>query len=142
MGTFSATPQDIQRRWWLIDASDKTLGRLSTQIATLLQGKHKATYTRHMDMGDAVVVINAEKVAVTGKKESKPYYRHTGYPGGIKCQTLRELRETHPERILEAAIKGMLPKGPLGRDMFRKLHVYAGTEHKHSAQKPEVYDTK
>lgn len=138
MKTFSPKPGDIQRKWWVVDAAKLPIGRASTKIATLLQGKHKPTYTPHEDMGDFVVVINADKVPATGYKESdKKYYRHTGYPGGIKSETLKEMREKHPERILETAIKGMLPKGPLGRRMLSKLKVYAGSEHPHAAQQPE-----
>ncbi|MAZ44579.1 MAG: 50S ribosomal protein L13 [Legionellales bacterium] len=138
MKTFSPKPGDIQRKWWVVDAAKLPIGRVSTKVATLLQGKHKPTYTPHEDMGDFVVIINADKVPATGYKESdKVYYRHTGYPGGIKSETLKEMREKHPERILETAIKGMLPKGPLGRKMLSKLKVYAGSDHPHAAQQPE-----
>lgn len=141
MKTYSAKPADIKRDWLLIDADGKTLGRLATKIAVLLRGKHKPTYTPHMDTGDAVVVINAEKVAVTGSKElSKVYYHHTGYPGGMKERTLREVRATHPARILEKAVKGMLPRGPLGREMMSKFKIYAGTEHPHTAQQPRLIE--
>lgn len=137
MRTFSAKPQDIQREWLVIDAKGQRIGRLATKIATLLRGKHKPTFTPHMDMGDAVVVVNAKEVAASGKKEqTKIYYRHTGYPGGIKSRTLEEMRDKHPEQIIELAVKRMLPRGPLGRQMFRKLHVYAGNEHPHEAQQP------
>jgi large subunit ribosomal protein L13 len=138
MKTFSPKPGDIQRKWWVVDAAKFPIGRVSTKVATLLQGKHKPTYTPHEDMGDFVVIINADMVGATGYKETdKLYHRHTGYPGGIKTETLKEMREKHPERILEKAIKGMLPKGPLGRKMLGKLKVYAGTEHPHTAQQPE-----
>ncbi len=140
MKTYTAKPADIQRKWWVIDASGVPIGRLATRVATLLQGKHKPTYERHMDMGDHVIIIHAEKVRATGDKElGKVYYWHTGFPGGIKSETLKERRGAHPERILETAIKGMLPKGSLGRDMFRKLKVYAGATHQHTAQQPEPY---
>lgn len=135
MSTFSAKPDDIKRQWHVIDAKEQPIGRLSTQIATLLQGKHKPTYTPHMNDGDGVIVINAKEVKATGKKEQdKVYYRHTGYPGGIKGRTLSEMREAFPERIIELAVKGMLPKGPLGRAMYRNLRVYAGAEHPHQSQ--------
>lgn len=135
MATFSAKPGDINRQWHVIDAKGQPIGRLSTKIATLLQGKHKPTYTPHMDTGDGVIVINAKEVKATGKKESdKVYYRHTGYPGGIKARTLSEMRQQFPERIIELAVKRMLPKGPLGRQMYRKLRVYAGAEHPHQGQ--------
>jgi len=138
MKTFSAKPHEVRREWHVIDATDKVLGRLASDIARYLRGKHKPEYTPHVDTGDHVVVINAEKVAVTGRKTSdKIYYRHTGYPGGIKGQTFAELRDSHPERIIEKAVKGMLPRNPLGRAMFKKLHVYAGSEHKHYAQQPK-----
>lgn len=138
MRTYSAKPQDIQRDWLLIDAANMPIGRIATRIATFLRGKHKPMYTPHMDTGDSVVVINADKVKATGKKEkTKIYYRHTGYPGGIKSVTLEKLRQTYPERIIEYAVKRMLPKGPLGRQMFKKLHVYAGETHPHQAQDPQ-----
>ncbi|MCK5715879.1 MAG: 50S ribosomal protein L13 [Thiomargarita sp.] len=137
MKTFSAKPQTIQRQWFIIDAQHFVLGRLATEIAKRLRGKHKPEYTPHMDTGDYIVVINAEKIRVTGRKETnKMYYHHSGYPGGLKSISLEKLRQKAPERILEIAIKGMLPKGPLGRDMFRKLNVYVGSEHKHAAQQP------
>lgn len=140
MKTYTARPGDIQRDWLIVDANDIPIGRLASRIASILRGKHKTTYTPHMDMGDAVVVINAEKVKATGKKEkTKIYYRHTGYPGGIKSTTLEKLRATHPERIIQQAVKNMLPKGPLGRKMFKKLWVYAGTEHPHQAQQPKAF---
>jgi|TARA_B100000745_G_scaffold97396_2_gene61902 large subunit ribosomal protein L13 len=141
MKTFSAKPETVKRDWYVVDAEGKTLGRLATELARRLRGKHKPEYTPHVDTGDYLVVINAEKVAVTGKKESdKIYYHHTGYIGGIKDFTLGELRERAPERIIERAVKGMLPKNALGRDMYRKLKVYAGTEHPHAAQQPQVLE--
>jgi large subunit ribosomal protein L13 len=138
MKTVSMRAQDVQRSWLVVDAQDKVLGRLATEVARRLRGKHKPEYTPHVDTGDYVIVVNAEKVKVTGKKTSdKIYYRHTGYPGGIKAISFEHLRDTHPERIIEKAVKGMLPRNPLGRAMFRKLKVYAGSEHPHSAQQPE-----
>ncbi len=136
--TFSAKPSDIERRWYVVDAADRPLGRIATQIALRLRGKHKPTYTPHMDTGDYIVVINADKVAVTGNKRAqKMYWHHTGYPGGIKGVNFEKMMEKAPERAIEIAVKGMLPKGPLGRDMYRKLKVYAGAEHKHESQQPE-----
>lgn len=138
MKTFSAKPQEVRREWFIIDASDKVLGRLATEVALRLRGKHKPEFTPHVDTGDHIVVINAEKIALTGnKEEDKVYYRHTGFPGGIKDINVRKLREHAPERIIENAVKGMLPKNPLGRAMFKKLHVYAGSEHTHQAQQPQ-----
>ncbi len=138
MKTFSAKPAEVQRDWYVVDADGKTLGRLATEIARRLRGKHKPIYTPHVDTGDYIVVVNAEKVAVTGKKESdKIYYRHTGYIGNLKQETLSERRAKYPERIIETAVKGMLPKNPLGRAMFKKLKVYAGPEHQHAAQQPQ-----
>jgi large subunit ribosomal protein L13 len=137
MKTFSAKPKDIRRNWYLVDATDKVLGRLATEVARRLRGKHKPQYTPHMDTGDHVVVINAGKVRVTGNKASdKVYHRHTGYPGGIKSETFEKMLTRSPELVIETAIKGMLPKNPLGRAMFSKLHVYAGSEHRHQAQQP------
>lgn len=137
MTTVSMREQDVERSWWVIDAEGKTLGRLATEIARRLRGKHKAEYTPHVDTGDFIVVVNAEKVRVTGKKETdKIYWRHSGYPGGIKQSNVATMRETHPERIIEKAVKGMLPRNSLGRAMYRKLKVYAGTEHPHAAQQP------
>ena len=137
MKTFTATPSNIKRDWYLVDASGKTLGRLVTEIASRLRGKHKPEYTPHMDTGDYIVVINAKDVRVTGNKATdKVYYRHSGYPGGLKTISFEKLIKSKPERVIESAVKGMLPKGPLGRDMYRKLKVYAGSEHKHSAQQP------
>lgn len=137
MKTFSAKANEIRRDWYIIDATDKRLGRLSAEIATRLRGKHKPEYTPHVDTGDYIVVVNAEKVAVTGKKRSdKMYYRHTGYPGGLKEMNFEKLQAKHPTRIIELAVKGMLPKNPLGREMYRKLKVYQGGEHPHTAQQP------
>ena len=138
MKTFSAKPETVKRDWYVIDAENKVLGRLATEIARRLRGKHKPEYTPHVDTGDYIVVINADKVAVTGNKESdKLYHHHTGFPGGIKSITLDKQRSKAPERIIEAAVRGMLPKNSLGRAMFRKLKVYAGSEHKHTAQQPK-----
>jgi len=139
MRTWTVRPGDVERKWYIVDATDLILGRLSTQIATVLRGKHRAEYTPHADCGDHVIVINADKIAVTGKKESdKVYYRHSGFAGGLKSITLEKQREKHPERIIEAAVKGMMPKGPLGRSMLKKLKVYAGESHPHTAQQPEA----
>lgn len=139
MKTFMASPSTIERKWYVVDASQYTLGRLSSQVASVLRGKNKAIFTPHMDTGDYVIVINADKVKVTGKKlDQKIYYNHSDYPGGMKETTLRELQAKKPEKVIELAVKGMLPKGPLGRSMIGKLHVYAGAEHPHAAQKPEV----
>lgn len=130
-------PADVVHDWYVVDASHYTLGRLASAIAVRLRGKHKPQFTPHVDMGDYIVVVNAEKVKVTGRKEEeKVYYRHTGYPGGIKSLTLKELREKHPERIIEQAVKGMLPRNSLGRSVARKLKVYSGNEHPHGAQQP------
>ncbi len=135
MTTFSAKPAEVKRDWYVVDADGKTLGRLSTELARRLRGKHKAEYTPHVDTGDYIIVINAEKVRVTGNKEQdKIYYKHTGYIGNMKSTSLGKLRQTHPERIIETAVKGMLPKNPLGRAMFRKLKVYAGDSHPHVSQ--------
>jgi len=137
MKTFTATPATIKREWCVVDATDKTLGRLATELAHRLRGKHKPEFTPNMDTGDHMVVINAEKIKVTGKKlEDKMYYRHTGYIGNLKSINLGKLMDTHPERAIQYAVKGMLPKNPLGRAMYRKLHVYAGPEHPHAAQQP------
>jgi len=139
MKTFMASPSTIDRKWYVVDAADMTLGRLASEVAKVLRGKNKAIFTPHMDTGDYVIVVNADKVKVTGKKlDQKIYYRHSGYVGGLKETTLREMMAKKPERVVELAVKGMLPKGPLGREMYTKLHVYAGPEHKHAAQKPEV----
>lgn len=141
MKTFSAKPETVKRDWYVIDAENKVLGRLATEIASRLRGKHKAEYTPHVDTGDYIVVINADKVAVTGNKETdKLYHHHTGYPGGLKTISLDKQRIKAPERIIETAVKGMLPKNPLGRAMFRKLKVYAGTEHGHQAQQPQTLE--
>jgi large subunit ribosomal protein L13 len=137
MRTFSAKPETVKRDWFVVDAQNMVLGRLASEIARRLRGKHKPEYTPHVDTGDYIVVINAEKVRVTGRKETdKMYYHHTGYPGGIKSKNLKKMRQEHPERIIEKAVKGMLPKGPLGRMMYSKLKVYVGPEHKHQAQQP------
>ena len=138
MTTNSAKPADIKRAWFLVNASGKTLGRLSSEIAHRLRGKHKPGYTPHMDCGDYIVVINAKDIKVTGKKYTdKVYYHHSGYPGGIKSITFDKLIKKKPERIIETAVKGMLPKGPLGRQMYSKLKVYAGADHKHTSQQPQ-----
>ena len=139
MKTFSAKAQAVSHQWYVVDASGQTLGRLASQIAKYLRGKHKPEYTPHVDTGDYMIIINAEKVAVTGRKMSdKVYYSHTGFPGGLKSITLEKLLAKHPTRVIEHAVKGMLPKNPLGRDMYRKLKVYVGGEHPHSAQQPQV----
>jgi len=141
MKTFSAKPESVKRDWFVVDATDKTLGRLSSEIARRLRGKHKPEYTPHVDTGDYIVVVNAEKVKVTGNKEQdKMYHHHTGYIGHLKSVNLSKLRETHPERILKTAVKGMLPKNSLGRAMFKKLKVFAGENHAHTAQQPQVLD--
>ena len=141
MKSFVATPSNIERKWYVVDAEGKTLGRLATEVATVLRGKHKPTFTPHMDCGDYVIVINAEKVDVTGKKrKEKIYKRHTGYPGGLREVTFEKLQEKKPEEIIRHAIKGMMPNGKLGRQMYKKLKVYAGPEHNHQAQKPEVLE--
>lgn len=138
MSTFSLKAKDIRRDWCLVDATGKTLGRLASVIASRLRGKHKPEFTPHLDTGDYIVVINAEKIYVSGKKTTdKIYYHHTGYIGGIKSASFNKIRAEHPERILELAVKNMLPKGPLGREMYSKLKVYAGTEHPHQAQQPQ-----
>ncbi len=138
MRTYVAKPQDIKRDWFVVDAKTMTIGRLASRVASILRGKHKTIYTPHEDTGDAVVIINAAQVQATGKKEkTKIYHHHTGYIGGIKSVTLEKMRGSHPERILELAIKRMLPKGPLGRKMFKKLWIYAGAEHPHQAQQPK-----
>jgi large subunit ribosomal protein L13 len=137
MKTFTATPATIKREWCVVDATDKTLGRLATELAHRLRGKHKPEFTPNMDTGDHMVVINAEKIKVTGNKlEDKMYYRHTGYIGNLKSINLGKLLDTHPERAIQNAVRGMLPRNPLGRAVFRKLHVYAGPEHPHAAQQP------
>ncbi len=141
MKTYSAKPQDIRRQWHLIDADGKTLGRISTEIARRLRGKHKPEYTPHMDTGDYIVVINADKVHVTGNKMSdKMYHRHTGYIGNLKSINLEKLLASRPERVIQQAVKGMMPRGPLGRAMLSKLKVYAGPEHPHTAQQPQALE--
>jgi len=141
MKTFTATPSTITRDWYVVDAEGKTLGRIATEIALRLRGKHKPEYTPHMDTGDYIIVVNAEKVQVTGNKgQGKMYYSHSGYPGGIKEINFDDLQAKKPEMIIEKAVKGMLPRGPLGRAMFRKLKVYAGAEHTHAAQQPQALE--
>ena len=138
MKTFSAKAHEVKREWYVVDGTDKVLGRLAAEIALRLRGKHKPEYTPHVDTGDYIIVVNAEKVAVTGKKRTqKFYYHHSGYPGGIKSIRFDKQIDHAPQRIIEHAVKGMLPKGPLGRAMYRKLKVYAGAEHKHTAQQPQ-----
>jgi large subunit ribosomal protein L13 len=139
--TYVAKPGEVEQNWFVVDATDKTLGRLATRIASVLRGKHKPEFTPHVDVGDFVIVVNAGKIRVTGRKlDQKLYYRHTGYPGGLRSITLREQLNRHPERVIEKAVKGMLPRGPLGRRMFKKLKVYEGAEHPHQAQQPEPLD--
>jgi large subunit ribosomal protein L13 len=141
MKTFSAKPAEVKRDWYVVDAEGKTLGRLATEIARRLRGKHKPEYTPHVDTGDYIIVINAEKIGVTGNKEKdKMYYRHTGYVGNMKSTSLGKLRQTFPDRIITTAVQGMLPKNPLGRAMFKKLKVYAGNEHNHQSQQPKVLE--
>lgn len=139
--TVSAKPETVQQDWYIVDASGKTLGRLSSELARRLRGKHKPVYTPHVDTGDYIVVINADKIAVTGKKlQDKMYYRFTGYVGNMKSENLSQALAAHPERVIETAVKGMLPKNPLGRAMFKKLKVYKGSEHPHTAQQPQALD--
>ena len=139
MQTYMANPDKIERKWYVVDAEGQTLGRLSAEIAKVLRGKNKPVFTPHIDTGDYVIVVNAEKIKVTGKKlDQKIYYHHSDYVGGMKETTLKEMMAKKPEKVVELAVKGMLPKGPLGREMYTKLFVYAGPEHKHAAQKPEV----
>lgn len=139
--TFMANAQNIERKWYVIDAEGKTLGRLASEVASILRGKHKPTYTPHVDTGDHVILLNASKIQLTGNKlNDKIYYRHSLHPGGLKQRTALEMRTNYSEKMLELAIKGMLPKNSLGRQMFKKLHVYAGSEHPHQAQQPEVYE--
>ena len=139
MKTYTANPDKIERKWYVVDAEGCTLGRLASEVASVLRGKNKPIFTPHIDTGDYVIVVNAEKVKVTGKKlDQKIYYHHSDYVGGMKETTLKEMLNKHPERVVEYAVKGMLPKGPLGRSMYTKLFVYAGPEHKHEAQKPEA----
>lgn len=141
MKSFMASPSTVERKWYVVDAEGKTLGRLASEVANVLRGKKKPIYTPHIDTGDYVIVVNAEKVKTTGKKlEQKKYYHHSEYVGGMKEATLKEMMQKKPEFVIIHAVKGMLPKGPLGRQMLTKLHVYAGPEHKHAAQKPEVLD--
>jgi large subunit ribosomal protein L13 len=138
MKTYSAKKEEVERNWYLVDGSGRVLGRLASQVAHVLRGKTKPIYTPHVDTGDFVVVINAEKIRLTGKKmDNKVYYRHSGYPGGLKSTTARVMMATKPERLLKQAVKGMLPKNPLGRQMFKKLKVYAGPDHPHQAQEPQ-----
>ena len=139
MKSFVASPSTIERKWYVVDATGLTLGRLATNVASVLRGKNKPTYTPSIDTGDYVIIVNADKIKVTGKKlDQKIYYNHSDYVGGLKEATLREMMAKKPEKVVELAVKGMLPKGPLGRQMYTKLHVYAGPEHQHAAQKPEV----
>ena len=141
MKTYVAKPQTVVHDWCLVDATDKTLGRLASELASRLRGKHKPEFTPHVDTGDHMVVINAEKIRVTGRKlDNKIYYHHTGYIGNLKSITLGKLLAEHPERVIQSAVKGMLPRNPLGRAMYRKLHVYAGPEHPHAAQQPKQLD--
>ena len=141
MSSFIQKPAEVERKWYVVDAEGKTLGRMASEVAAILRGKNKPTFTPHVDCGDYVIVINAEKVAVTGKKrQEKIYKRHTGYPGGLRELTFEQLMEKHPEEVVRHAVKGMMPNGKLGRKMFKKLKVYAGPEHDHAAQKPEVLD--
>ena len=139
MNSFMANPAKVERKWYVVDATGYTLGRLASEVAKVLRGKNKPVFTPHIDTGDYVVIVNAEKIKVTGKKlDQKIYYHHSEYVGGMKETTLREMLAKKPEKVVELAVKGMLPKGPLGREMFAKLHVYAGPEHPHAAQKPEA----
>ena len=139
MKSFMASPATIERKWYVVDATDKTLGRLASEVAKVLRGKNKPIFTPHIDTGDYVIVVNAEKVQVTGKKlDQKVYYHHSEYVGGMKETTLREMMAKKPEKVIELAVKGMLPKGPLGREMYKKLYVYAGPDHEQVAQKPEA----
>lgn len=139
--TYMAKASEVERKWYVVDAAGQTLGRLASEVATILRGKHKPIYTPHVDTGDHVIIVNADKIELTGKKlTDKIYYRHTGYVGGIKQRTALEMRNERPEKMLELAIKGMLPKNRLGRQMYKKLHVYRGPEHPHQAQQPETYE--
>ena len=138
MKTFSAKPHEVEREWYVIDATDRPLCRLATAVASRLRGKHKPIFTPHVDTGDYIIVVNAAKVGATGNKRSqKMYYRHSGYPGGMRSMNLQQMLDKHPARVIELAVKRMLPKGPLGRQMYRKLRVYAGPEHEHAAQQPK-----
>src|SRR5690554_620406 len=141
MKTFVAKPESVKRDWFVVDAAGKTLGRLASEVARRLRGKHKAEYTPHVDTGDYIIVVNASQVRVTGNKTlDKVYYRHTGYVGNMKSMRLEEMLARHPERVIETAVKGMMPKNPLGRSMLRKLHVYAGETHRHAAQQPRALE--
>jgi large subunit ribosomal protein L13 len=141
MKTFSAKPADVKHEWFVIDATDKVLGRVASEVALRLRGKHKAIYTPHVDTGDFIVIVNADKIRVTGAKPlDKMYYRHTGHPGGIRAANFTQMQAKHPGRVIEKAVKGMLPKGPLGYAMIKKLKVYAGAEHPHTAQQPKVLE--
>ena len=141
MKTYAVKPSDIERRWWVVDATDQTLGRLATRVATLLEGKHKATYAPHLDTGDHVIVVNAARVRVTGDKlRQKIYYRHSNYPGGLKAESLQAVLARKPELVIERAVKGMLPQNRLGRAMYRKLKVYRGANHPHEAQQPQAVE--
>lgn len=143
MKTFMANKDTVERKWFVVDAEGKVLGRLASEIASVLRGKHKPTFTPHFDTGDYVIVVNADKVELTGNKwDDKKYYRHSRYPGSLKETSAKVMNQTHPERLIEFAVKGMLPKGRLGRQMYKKLYVYAGTEHPHQAQQPEVLELK
>ena len=138
MKTYMPNPSQVERKWYVVDAEGKTLGRLASEVAKVLRGKNKAIFTPHADCGDYVIVVNAEKITVTGKKlDQKMYYHHSDYVGGMKETNLKDMLAKHPDRVIEHAVKGMLPKGPLGREMYKKLFVYAGPDHKHAAQKPE-----
>jgi large subunit ribosomal protein L13 len=139
--TYTPKPEDIQREWFVIDAKDQTLGRLAARIAHVLRGKHKPTFSPHTDMGDFVIVVNCDKIRVTGNKlDQKKYYRHSNYPGGFKVETLREVMQRHPDRVIQASVRGMLPRTRLGRQMLKKLKIYEGPNHPHEAQKPKVYE--
>ncbi len=141
MPTFSAKGETVERDWYLVDATNVPLGRLASEVAQRLRGKHKVVYTPHVDTGDYIVVVNAEKIQVTGRKRTdKTYYRHSGYPGGIRARSFEQMIEKHPERVIELAVKGMLPRNPLGRAMYRKLKVYAGPNHPHQAQQPKALE--
>ena len=143
MKTFSAKPQEVERKWYVIDAEGKPLGRVASKAAHILRGKHKATYTPNIDCGDFIIIINAEKAILTGNKlDNKKYYNHSGYPGGLRERTAREMQEKYPIEMVERAVKGMLPKNRLGRQMYKKLFVYTGSEHPHLAQKPEIMEVK
>jgi large subunit ribosomal protein L13 len=140
--TWTPRVEEIERQWWIIDAKDQTLGRVASQIAHILKGKHKPEYAPHMDMGDFVIVLNCEKIHVTGRRlDQKIYYRHSNYPGGLRSVTLREQLQKYPERVIESAVRGMLPKNRLGHQMFKKLKVYVGEEHPHAPQKPKVWES-